>query len=399
MAISIFLAKSARHLDQAFRVRHTVYVEEEKRFEPTKDGRIFDRFDAFPRTYSIVAVDTGKPGSPAVGTMRFAVQGESGLPCDDFYDFTDFTKDLEGGIATIGMLAVKRRYRFSRGLLPGMVKVAWRALKKAGARHVVAPVSPDAEIILRSMGAKEVGEPFDYGDPPVRMTPLWLDMEDMSPVFREMSVDPQNILFDEIDERRLYRQRAKVFSEGERGDEAFLIMRGTVRVFSGDASDPKTMYLLGPGEVIGELALLDAGEHPVTVQVHSKLADLAVIPRDAFQARLTSDTVFAQRMLRVLGERLRRLLLNLPPEQMQDVNQEAVLAGVLLEGSEHGTRPVERGWLAAECGLKAAQLEEVIQPWFAAGALERDGDKRIRVTEPTTLRVIIDHVVDAAALP
>lgn len=398
MAISIFLARSALHLDQAFRVRHEVYVEEESRFAPTRDGRIFDKFDAFPGTHSIVAVDTAKPGAPAVGTVRFAVRGEVGLPSDSFYDFTEFARDLRGGIATIGMLAVKRRYRLSRGLLPGMVKVAWRALRKHGARHVVAPVSPDAEVILTAMGAKQVGEAFDYGDPPVHMTPLWLDMDDVSPVFREMSVDPQNILFDEIEERRLYRHRAKVIGEGERGDEAFLIMRGTVRVFSGDSRNPKVMYLLGPGEIIGELALLDAGEHPVTAEVHSKLADLAVIPRAAFQAKLSSDTEFAQRMLRVLGERLRRLLLNLPPEQMRHVNQEAVLAGVLLEASEQGTKTVECGWLAADCGLKAAQLDAIIEPWLAAGAIGRESDKRLRVIDPTTLRVIIDHVVESAAL-
>ena len=263
MTISIFLARSAGHLDQAYRVRYDVFVEEEQRFPKNHERRIYDRFDCFPGTGCVVAIDRTRDEDRAVGTVRFATRGELGLPSDEYYDFSDVTAGLEGVVASMGMLAVCRKYRYSRGLLPGIVKIAWRELRRRGARHVVAPVSPESEVLLRAMGARQVGDRFEYGDPPVTMTPLWLDMDNINPVYREMSVDPQNILFDEIHERRLSRHGTRIIREGETGDEAFMVMKGTVRAYSGDRDQPNVFYLLGPGEIFGEIALLDAGPHRV----------------------------------------------------------------------------------------------------------------------------------------
>lgn len=397
MAISIFLAKTARHIDDAFRLRYDVYVDEERRFPPKPDQRVYDRFDAFPQTKIIVAVDRAQPQLGAVGTMRFAVKGEVGLPSDHFYDFSKVLEGLEGKVATLGMLAVRRRYRLTRGLVTNMVLVAWRELRAMDAQHLVAPASPDAEQILLGMGAKPVGESFGYGDPPVKMTPLYLDMMNLRPMFREISVDPQHILIEDIDERRLYRQGQRVMSEGQIGHEAFLIMRGSVRVQSG-RSGAKAMYLLGPGEMFGELALLDGGEHPMSVDVHSKLLDVAVIPREQFQAHLASDRAFAQRVLKLLAERIRRLLVDLPPTKMAQVNQEALLAEILLDVSERGKKPVEIRWLAAECGMKESALEEVLVSWYEAGVVRRQGEGPLEVSDPGMLEAIVDHLVEAYAL-
>lgn len=398
MAISILRAKSAGELDQAFRVRYDVYVEEEERFPPKPDRRIYDRFDAFPGTHIVLAIDRDAPEPLPVGTVRFAAKSEVGLPSDHFYDFSGLTKTLEGGVATLGMLAVRRRYRMTRGLVVTMILVAWRELRKAGVRHLVAPASPDAAPILMAMGGRKVGDDFTYGDPPVLMTPIYLDMLNITPTFREMSIDPRHILLEELHERRLYRQGHHVVRQGEAGEEAFLVMRGSVRVHSGDKGSPRAQYLLGPGEIFGELALLDGGEHPVTVEVHSKLADLGVVRRDDFQAKLGSDAAFGRRVLKILTERIRKLLLDMPPDHLAEVNQEALIAQVLLEVSEEGGKEVEPRWLAAECGLREAELTERIEPWVRSGIVSRGSEGMVIVSDPRSLRTILDHVIDSAAL-
>lgn len=394
MPISIFLVNSAELLERVFELRYDVYVNEEGRFPPHPSLRIFDRFDCYPGTFSVLAVDSIK--GQAVGTVRFAINSSVGLPSDSFYDFKPYLEGLEGEVATMGMLAVRRHARFHRGVVTGLLKIAWRELRRAGARHIVAPVSPDAETILRGMGAKQVGDPFDYGDPPVRMTPIHLDVHNLTPGFREESMDPQGILFERFHERRLYRRGEVVLRAGEVGDAAFLIMRGTAEVEAmGGAT--QTSYVLGPGEIFGELALLDGDSHTVTVRAASRMLDVAVVPRQVFQDRLSSDAEFGRRMLKILGQRVRRLLANVAPHSMTEVNQEALVASILLDASCHGTAPVERKWLASDCGLTERRLADVLGRWYDLGVVRRT-DHMLEVVNPTALQVVVDHVVDSYIL-
>ena len=88
MAIAIKIAETAGERDRALQLRYQVYVDEEERFAERADGRIFDRFDCFPTTGSVLAtdMDTGVD----VGTLRFAVRTDAGLPSDSFYDFSPY---------------------------------------------------------------------------------------------------------------------------------------------------------------------------------------------------------------------------------------------------------------------------------------------------------------------
>lgn len=399
MPISMFVAKDPAHLDRVFKLRHQVYIDEEQRFAPRPDGRMFDRFDAFETAKSVLAVDTSKPDKPAVGTLRYAARHHVvGSPADAFYDFSDYASALGGGIGTIGMLAVGQRYRMLRGLVVGMVKIAIRELRRLGCRHVLAPVAPDAESAFKGMGARQIGEPFHFGSPPVLMTPMHADLEQLAPMFREMSFDPRDMLFEDIGERRLYRRGEVVITEGETGAEAFLVMRGVVRVYTGPATSPTTSYMLGPGEIFGELALLAGGEHPATIEAHSRMLDLGIITREQFQLSLSSDVEFAQRMLKLLGERIRKLLTRLPPDAMTHVNEEENLAHVLLDVSENGTMPVKKSWLAMDCGMNERKLEYTLRKWKASKVITEEGEAII-VRDPKMLQIIVDHVMESYALP
>ena len=371
MAISIKIAETPGDVDAAFRLRHQVYVEEENRFAPQPGSVFFDRFDCFPSTRSVLARDLSLPDAPPVGTLRFASQTEVGLPCDSFFDFSPITRGLEGGIATVGMLAVARRFRHSLGVVSGMVKFAAREIRRAGGRHVVAPVSPDIEPVLRALGGRQVGDVIHHGEPPVVMTPLHIDMDALPPFFRETTVDPKNPLFDRLSERRLFRAGEALIRQGDPGDEAFIVMRGSARLLDGQPEDGRLMGLLGPGQIIGDVALLDGGPRSASVVAHSKVLDVAVVPKEAFQNRLASDGDFCREMVRSLGARARKAMLHLPADSLLAYDQTTLLASVLLEVSGGGVECVDRGWLAAECGLKTEQLEATVEAWEAAGILRQ----------------------------
>ncbi len=385
MAIAIKIAETAGERDRALQLRYQVYVDEEERFAERADGRIFDRFDCFPTTGSVLAtdMDTGVD----VGTLRFAVRTDAGLPSDSFYDFSPITGSLEGGIGTIGMLAVIREYRGVGGIVLGMMKVATRHLRGEGVEHVVAPVAPDIESALRAMGGQQVGESFTHGDPPVGMTPMHISWAGLTPLFRETFLDPQGLLLDSVNERRIYQRGEVVLREGDPGDEAFLVMRGSVRVSYATADGDKDIGLSGPGQLLGELALLDGGVRTATAVAHSQVLDLAVIPRREFQARMSSDARFAPRVLTLLGQRARRSLKNESAPTIANF-QETLTATVLLEASEDATRPVQMGWLAAECGVASAELEAELAPWREAGVVSEAKKHMIEVLDPKALAAL-----------
>lgn len=91
-----------------------------------------------------------------------------------------------------------------------------------------------------------------------------------------------------------------LMKEGRRGDEAFLILEGEVGVSRGG----EEIGRLGPGEFVGEMALLDNRPRSATVvaTVPSRALSFSV---HAFGQMEHSSKALAQRVLRQLAQRLR----------------------------------------------------------------------------------------------
>lgn len=89
--------------------------------------------------------------------------------------------------------------------------------------------------------------------------------------------------------------------EGEIGLEAFVIIEGRATV----TVDGRAIDTAGPGEMFGEMALLDGGPRIATVTATSPMR-LLVLTRPEFHAVLGEVPYVAWHMLTVLGKRLRR---------------------------------------------------------------------------------------------
>ena len=92
-----------------------------------------------------------------------------------------------------------------------------------------------------------------------------------------------------------------IFTEGERGDEFFVVVRGKVEIRSGD----RRLETLGPKGIFGEMALIDDSPRSATVVA---LTDVTVAPIKERQILFLVKhmPMFALKVMRVLAKRLRR---------------------------------------------------------------------------------------------
>ena len=92
---------------------------------------------------------------------------------------------------------------------------------------------------------------------------------------------------------------------GQPGEVAYLIARGTVKIYveQADGSDV-ILAILGPGEIVGELSLVDSFGRSGSVVTLEECA-LFWIDRAAFQACLQTMPAMTHNLVRILARRLR----------------------------------------------------------------------------------------------
>lgn len=92
-----------------------------------------------------------------------------------------------------------------------------------------------------------------------------------------------------------------LFRKGDAGDTMFVVLEGTVDVWV----DGKHIETIGPGSVVGELALIDDEPRSADAIARTPLK-VAVVSRDRFAFLIQQTPFFALHVMRVLAERLRR---------------------------------------------------------------------------------------------
>ena len=101
----------------------------------------------------------------------------------------------------------------------------------------------------------------------------------------------------------------KLFQYGDPGDKLFIILEGKVRISREVAGmGEEALAVLGPGEVFGEMSLLDESPRSADARVHERCRML-VITKEAFDELLYQQKELAYEVLwncvRILSARLR----------------------------------------------------------------------------------------------
>lgn len=102
-----------------------------------------------------------------------------------------------------------------------------------------------------------------------------------------------------IFEEQTYPQGAVIFSQGDKGDRLYLVREGFVEVVAEKSgAEDRALVHLGPGQSVGEVALIDQGPRSATVRAITDGTVIASVGRDAFEQLCESDTAIGYRVMR-----------------------------------------------------------------------------------------------------
>ena len=97
-----------------------------------------------------------------------------------------------------------------------------------------------------------------------------------------------------------------VFSAGDVAICAYLIQSGHVDIVVGTGDDAVVIDTLGPGEIFGEMALLDDGVRSASALARDGVTCI-VITRTEFQKHLEGADPLTRAMLKLMTKRLRKV--------------------------------------------------------------------------------------------
>jgi CRP/FNR family transcriptional regulator, cyclic AMP receptor protein len=126
------------------------------------------------------------------------------------------------------------------------------------------------------------------------------------PVFREVDIAGLTELA-RLARARVCRPHEVVVRQGDQGDCVFIISTGFLKVcVAGPSGSMSTLCVVGPGEIFGELSLLDGGPRSATVTAITR-SELVALDRGPFLEMLAARPRVSIAIMEVLARRVRRL--------------------------------------------------------------------------------------------
>ena len=194
--------------------------------------------------------------------------------------------------------------------------------------------------------------------------------------------------------RERYPRGSIIVAQGDVGEVAFVILKGSVDIVV-TAADGRQFQLaeLGPADYFGEMALLDDDDrHRSATAQASTDTELALIRRTDFLALLDKYPSISRRLLRSVSRRLRLANEKIAGLAFADVARR--LAGALLDSAQRDPegRLLVRAThedLASMTGAARQTVTRVLNTWRRHGALAT-GREQLLLLDLDTLRAIAD---------
>ncbi|HUB10188.1 MAG TPA: Crp/Fnr family transcriptional regulator [Myxococcales bacterium] len=169
----------------------------------------------------------------------------------------------------------------------------------------------------------------------------------------------------------------RLFEEGDPGDSMYVVQSGRIRLFRRVGPIEVNIAILGPGELLGEMAVLEA--LPRTACAVAADASVVVeLDRRVFESMVKENGEIALRILRKLSARLREADRQIGAFLTSSgvVRAVELLRGLAKGGS--GTRrelPPEFGapYLATLAGVPLREAEEIERRLRLSGIVQSDG--------------------------
>ena len=93
--------------------------------------------------------------------------------------------------------------------------------------------------------------------------------------------------------------------QDEHGEEVFILLDGEVLIVRGRGADEHVINVVGPGSLIGEMAVLDPAPRSATARAGAHGVHVLRLNGDAFRDVLNANPTIASGIIRTLAQRLR----------------------------------------------------------------------------------------------
>lgn len=215
------------------------------------------------------------------------------------------------------------------------------------------------------------------------------------PLFEAMRPEELDDVLRFAVDRRVPRGQV-IFQKGDEGSAMMAVLRGRVRISAVSAEGREVMLnVINPGEVFGEIALLDGNPRSADATA-IEATDLLVVERRQFLPYLKSNEDLYPRLLAVLCARLRQT-----SSALEDLALFALptrLARVLLNLARDYGRPMPGGTriefklsqrdLSTLVGASRETVNKQLGQWREAGVLGMDGGWLV-VVKPDELAALV----------
>jgi len=214
------------------------------------------------------------------------------------------------------------------------------------------------------------------------------------PLFSELSREELERI-SRVSVARSFPAGVRVFHEGDHSDACYLVRKGDLRV-TREHPDGRAIALatLGPGDIFGELAMLDGEARSASVETLSD-SELLALPAADVRRLLADHPGISVKLIAALTRRLRETNERVARQSFQTVPSR--VAGVLTqliaeESASTGRQRITIRMTQADLAQLAGTSRESVSRFLAT--LERAGvvsvgRGRVTVVEPRRLRAYI----------
>lgn len=157
---------------------------------------------------------------------------------------------------------------------------------------------------------------------------------------------------------RRFRRGEVIFHVGDPGDALFVIVSGEVKIsLPSETGDEAILATLRPGDVFGELALLDGAPRSASASALIP-TETVILPRERFRELIATETGVRDALLASIAGELRRLTTHV--EELHFLDITGRLAARLVRLAQESGMPIADGAVRLRTNLTQADLAAMV---------------------------------------
>lgn len=178
----------------------------------------------------------------------------------------------------------------------------------------------------------------------------------------------------------IYKKGELIFSEGETGNEMYLIKSGNVRIYKLTGRIQHTLAVIKEGNFFGEMAILDQSPRSASAEAYTDV-ELVIFDKEAFVSHIRKNP-FIEFVVNELISRLRVTsnqfkLLAIPDDELRFATILLTKAQNFSDGFTDGaivSMNIDAEIIAASVGIKDATAKKIIDNLKESEVIIYEGD-------------------------